>query len=218
MLKVVTIRAMEGIERASVLDISKETTFSQPFQYAVQTEGSNILKMLGSFSDVLDYDELECNDIAKISEIYGIEACRAAISKEITNVFGVYGISVDPRHLSLISDAMTFTGEYTPMNRRGISKSSSPYLQMSFETTTHFLLDAAMNGVKVCGASRSSGSPGERACTSPLFCIFVAPGQPRIAFWGACAGSRPEAGDWHDGSDAAVAEADVRCSPRRSYF
>jgi hypothetical protein len=47
-------------------------------------------------------------------------------------VFDVYGIEVDPRHLSLIADAMTVQGGYRPFNRMGIAESSSsPFLQVS---------------------------------------------------------------------------------------
>lgn len=38
---------------------------------------------------------------------YGVEACRATIVREVSSVFGAYGIGVDPRHLSLIADFMT---------------------------------------------------------------------------------------------------------------
>lgn len=38
---------------------------------------------------------------------YGVEACRATVVKEVSGVFGAYGIGVDPRHLSLIADFMT---------------------------------------------------------------------------------------------------------------
>ena len=38
---------------------------------------------------------------------YGVEACRACIVREVSGVFGAYGIGVDPRHLSLIADFMT---------------------------------------------------------------------------------------------------------------
>ena len=36
----------------------------------------------------------------------GVEAGRAAISTEVNNVFSMYGISVDKRHLGLIADYM----------------------------------------------------------------------------------------------------------------
>jgi DNA-directed RNA polymerase I subunit RPA1 len=59
-------------------------------------------------------------------------------------VFGAYGIEVDPRHLSLIADYMTFDGGYKAMNRIGMEETSSTLLQMSFETTLHFLRQAAL--------------------------------------------------------------------------
>ena len=68
----------------------------------------------------------------------------------LTGVFGVYGIDVNPRHLSLIADFMTRTGSYLPMNRMGMNECSSPFLQMSFETTSTFLTKAASEGTTVC--------------------------------------------------------------------
>ena len=38
--------------------------------------------------------------------IYGIEMARAAIVKEMSDVFRVYNIEVDIRHLELIADYM----------------------------------------------------------------------------------------------------------------
>ena len=61
---------------------------------------------------------------------YGVEAARAAIAREIRTVFGVYGITVDPRHLFLIADYMTFSGGYRPMNRYGMDACGSPYHQV----------------------------------------------------------------------------------------
>ena len=37
--------------------------------------------------------------------------------QEMNSVFGVYGIEVSKRHLSLTADHMTFTGEIAPFNR-----------------------------------------------------------------------------------------------------
>jgi DNA-directed RNA polymerase I subunit RPA1 len=52
---------------------------------------------------------------------------------------------VDPRHLSLIADYMTNGGEFTALNRIGMRNvMSSPFLQMSFETTAQFLTQAAV--------------------------------------------------------------------------
>lgn len=57
-------------------------------------------------SDDIDLSKIYTNDIAAVLANYGVEAARAAIMQEIAGVFGVYGINVDPRHLSLIADYM----------------------------------------------------------------------------------------------------------------
>ena len=75
-----------------------------------------------------------------------MEAARASIVGEVLSVFGVYGINVDPRHLALIADYMTFEGKYRPMNRLGIGGSASPFLKMSFETSMNFLTAATTRG------------------------------------------------------------------------
>ncbi len=75
---------------------------------------------------------------------YGIEAGRNNLVKEVREVFGMYGIAVDYRHLSLIGDFITHNGEYRPFNRIGMEESSSPFLKMSFETTMHYLINSAL--------------------------------------------------------------------------
>lgn len=93
----------------------------------------------------VDHDKLMSNDIWAVRCSYGVEAARMSIVEQIRGVFAVYGISVDPRHLTLIADYMTYDGGYKAMNRIGMADASSSFLQMSFETTAQFMIDAAMN-------------------------------------------------------------------------
>lgn len=72
------------------------------------------------FQDIIDVNRLETNHSYALKSMYGVEAMRANIVKEVVEVFGVYGISVDPRHLSLIGDFMTFNGDYRAFNRIGM--------------------------------------------------------------------------------------------------
>jgi DNA-directed RNA polymerase I subunit RPA1 len=58
----------------------------------------------------------------------------------------MYGINVNQRHLSLIADYMTRSGSYVALNRIGMADSMSIFNQMSFETTTQFMLKAAQDG------------------------------------------------------------------------
>ena len=110
----------------------------------LQTAGINFTEMWKL--ENVDHKRLMSNDIWAVRCSYGVEAARNTIVNQIRSVFGVYGIEVDPRHLSLIADYMTFGGEYTPMNRTGMRETSSPFLQMSFETTASFLTQAALTG------------------------------------------------------------------------
>jgi len=95
----------------------------------------------------VDHNNIASNDIWAMRCTYGVEAACINIVEQIRSVFSVYGISVDPRHLSLIADYMTFDGGFRPMNRRGMADSSSSFLQMSFETTANFMMDAALNNL-----------------------------------------------------------------------
>lgn len=108
----------------------------------LQTAGVNFEEMYKL--ECVDHNKLLSNDIWAIRCAYGVEAARSSIVQQIRGVFGAYGIEVDPRHLSLIADYMTFDGGYKAMNRIGMEETSSPLLQMSFETTLHFLRQAAL--------------------------------------------------------------------------
>jgi len=111
----------------------------------LQTAGCNFEEIWRLGQDTVDHNKLVSNHIWGIRCAYGVEAARMSIADQIRGVFAVYGISVDPRHLSLIADFMTYDGEYKPMNRIGMADSSSTFLQMSFESTSVFMVDAAMH-------------------------------------------------------------------------
>ncbi|TPX35899.1 DNA-directed RNA polymerase [Synchytrium microbalum] len=109
------------------------------------TEGVNF-RGIWELDKYIDVNKIYTNDIYAVLTTYGVEAARAAIVGEIASVFGVYGISVDKRHLSLIADYMTFEGGYKAFNRMGMNSNPSPFAQMSFETTTSFLTAATLSG------------------------------------------------------------------------
>ncbi|XP_016947411.1 DNA-directed RNA polymerase I subunit RPA1 [Drosophila biarmipes] len=114
----------------------------QDDEQLLKTDGINIGEMF-QHNKILDLNRLYSNDIHKIAKTYGIEAASQVIVKEVSNVFKVYGITVDRRHLSLIADYMTFDGTFQPLSRKGMEHSSSPLQQMSFESSLQFLRSAA---------------------------------------------------------------------------
>jgi DNA-directed RNA polymerase I subunit RPA1 len=132
------LRSVKGIQEAFVID-------EEDRGRCLQTTGVNFEQIWKL--DNVDHDRLISNDIWAVRCAYGVEAARTSIVSQITSVFGAYGITVDPRHLSLIADYMTFDGGYKPLSRTGMESSSSPLLQMSFETTVNFLKNAAVLGL-----------------------------------------------------------------------
>merc|ERR1719223_1028754 len=120
----------------------------------LQTAGCNFEEIWTL--DNVDHSKLLSNDIWAVRCAYGVEAARMNIVEQIRSVFSVYGITVDPRHLTLIADYMTFDGGYKAMNRIGMADSSSSFQQMSYETTAKFMIDAALHNRKEAMQSPSS--------------------------------------------------------------
>lgn len=137
-----TIHVIPGITSAVLVtkDSGTGKDLDEPY---ILTEGSNLVAMR-EFGHIIDTSRIATNDIHSMLTLYGVEACRASIVKEIHAVFSGHGISVDQRHLSLIADTMTKGGGFTAFNRIGMKGNPSPFMKMSFETTVGFLKDAVL--------------------------------------------------------------------------
>lgn len=146
------IREVKNISRAFLIKNDKS-------EIVLTTEGANIEAMF-AHEHVLDLTKLHCNNVHDMARYYGIEAATKTIVYEIVNVFKAYGIVVNPRHLSLIADYMTFDGTYKPFNRIGIENNPSPFQQMTFETAIGFLRAATLAGKR-------------DALDSPSACVVV---------------------------------------------
>ncbi|NXC74322.1 RPA1 polymerase, partial [Anhinga anhinga] len=136
------IHEVKGITRCL---LNESTNKQGEKELVLHTEGINLVELF-RYSDILDLNRLYSNDIHAMAKNYGIESALSVIIKEIKDVFAVYGIVVDPRHLSLVADYMCFEGFYKPLNRFGIQSNSSPLQQMTFETSYKFLKEATMMG------------------------------------------------------------------------
>ncbi|XP_012257577.2 DNA-directed RNA polymerase I subunit RPA1 [Athalia rosae] len=121
----------------------------------LKTDGLNIVEMF-KYNEILELNRLYSNDIYGISQTYGIEAANRVIVKEVKDVFKMYGITVDPRHLLLIADYMTFDGTFQPLSRKGMENSASPLQQISFESSLTFMKNAAVQNKKDDLSSPSS--------------------------------------------------------------
>ncbi|CAZ82671.1 unnamed protein product [Tuber melanosporum] len=109
------------------------------------------------------------NSIMEMREVLGIEAARGSIIDEISYTMREHGMDIDPRHMQLLGDVMTYKGEVLGITRFGLAKMRDSVLQLaSFEKTTDHLFEAAFHmksdaveGVSECiilGQSMSIGT------------------------------------------------------------
>jgi DNA-directed RNA polymerase beta' subunit len=140
------IQSLPGIDSCiasneKLLEIGDRSADTQ----VIFVNGGNLLAMR-DYTSTIDPNRIITNDISGMLQYYGVEACRQTIIREMDAVFAGHGITVDNRHLNLIADTMTRGGGFVPFNRHGMAHSTSPLMQMSFETTVGYLREACLNG------------------------------------------------------------------------
>ncbi|WP_048087947.1 DNA-directed RNA polymerase subunit A'' [Metallosphaera yellowstonensis] len=131
------IKGVKGIKRAIVQKRGEE--------YVIITDGSNLEGVLGVKG--IDIRRIETNNLHEVENVLGIEAVRELIMKEIKRVLDEQGLDVDIRHIELVSDIMTRTGEVRQIGRHGVTgEKTSVLARAAFEVTVKHLLDAAARG------------------------------------------------------------------------
>jgi DNA-directed RNA polymerase II subunit RPB1 len=129
--------------------IGKVNIRSERQRFIVETEGIDLmhLKTLQS----IDHSKTQCNDIFAIRKVFGIEAARAVLLKEMHQVLAAYGIYVNHRHLMVIIDWMTWGGNINALTRHGVKKmmdDSTPLKRATFEQPVEIFHRAAVKGLK----------------------------------------------------------------------
>jgi len=138
-LKKTIISGIKGIKQ--ILIVKREKDF------VVMTLGTNIKKIV-ELKEV-DADKLISNDFYEMAEAFGIESARQLIMDEIYNVINTQGLDINERHLKLVSDAMTNTGEIKGVTRMGIIMQKSSILaRATFETPGKQFINATIKGSK----------------------------------------------------------------------
>lgn len=130
------------------------------------------------------------NHVIETAQVLGIEAARRTIINEIQFTMSSHGMSIDPRHVMLLGDVMTYKvrqpkkamsiylrlyyarqGEVLGITRFGVAKMKDSVMMLaSFEKTTDHLFDAAAFGKndRISGVSESiiMGNPAANCGTS----------------------------------------------------
>ncbi|MDE1820804.1 MAG: DNA-directed RNA polymerase subunit A'' [Euryarchaeota archaeon] len=133
----IRIKGLSSIKRAL---IKKEGA-----EWVIYTEGSNldgVLQIAG-----VDRARTTTNSVFEIYRVLGVEAARTALIQEASRTLSEQGLTVDIRHIMLVSDLMTNEGDIRAIGRHGISgKKTSVLARAAFEITANHLLRAAITG------------------------------------------------------------------------
>ena len=82
-----------------------------------------------------------CTNAHRMASVYGIEAARAALLKELI-AFG----AILPKHYELLADAMTYTGSVRSVNRSGMKDMGNIIGHACFETVINTIMEAGRQG------------------------------------------------------------------------
>jgi DNA-directed RNA polymerase subunit A'' len=114
-------------------------------EWVIRTDGSNLSKALQVTG--VDPTRTTTNNVHEIAKTLGIEAARNSLANEAKGVLEEQGLDVDVRHVMLVADIMTSTGEVQQIGRHGISgKKASVLARAAFEITVPNIVDAAVKG------------------------------------------------------------------------
>jgi DNA-directed RNA polymerase subunit A' len=128
-----------------VPDIRRVLVTEETGEWVIRTDGSNLSAVLDVSG--IDPTRTTTNNVHEIAETLGIEAARNSLMKEAMGVLEEQGLDVDIRHVMLMADIMTSTGNVRQIGRHGISgKKSSVLARAAFEITVPNLVDAAIKG------------------------------------------------------------------------
>ena len=133
---------ISGIEGAGNAIVQKNLKTGE---FYIISAGSNIEGMMGI--EGIDKSRIYTNDVFAIYRLFGIEAARNAIARELQLTLDEQKISVDLRHLLLIADAMTASGSVKGVGRHGLSgEKKSVFARAAYEETVKHLINAAAFG------------------------------------------------------------------------
>jgi DNA-directed RNA polymerase subunit A' len=128
-----------------VLGIKRVLVTEEHGEWVIRTDGSNLPKVLETSG--VDTSRTTTNNVHEIAKTLGIEAAKNALINEAKSVLEDQGLDVDIRHVMLVADMMTSTGEVQQIGRHGISgKKSSVLARAAFEITVPNIVEAAIKG------------------------------------------------------------------------
>jgi DNA-directed RNA polymerase II subunit RPB1 len=145
----ILLGGIPGVSSVNIRDIDMwddKTRSVRPVP-VIEAMGGNLLRFASM--PLLDFNKCWSNDIHEVHDILGLEAAVSVLFNEIFTTISFDGTYVDPRHIMMIVNTMTYRGFIMPLSRHGINRmDTSPLVRCSFEETIDVLYDAAMYAEK----------------------------------------------------------------------
>jgi DNA-directed RNA polymerase II subunit RPB1 len=118
--------------------------FDYPREIVIHTDGSNLDEIFQL--PEIDITRTISKHIVEIEEIFGIEAARELIIRELYELL-TFTEELDVRHVALLVDSMTYKGTLMSVDRFGIITSDTgPLARSSFEQTEPQFTNGAIFG------------------------------------------------------------------------
>ncbi len=142
-VRVKIMRAViSGIDGAGKAVVQKDNKTGELYLISAGSNIESIITVEG-----VDKSRTYTNDVFAMYRQFGIEAARNALARELKATLDEQKISVDIRHLLLIADAMTASGNIKGVGRHGLSgEKHSVFARAAYEETIKHLINAAAFG------------------------------------------------------------------------
>lgn len=157
------LSGMEGIKKAHIREDLETGRVCIDVDLQPKSLVVSKKRFIGMLSDGnVDASKTFVDDMHTIAQTLGIEAARKMIIGELTRIISFNGTYINPRHIQLLVDNMTYTGEITSVRRDGISRDVGPIAKVMFEQPVTNAITAAVgveqDSVKSVASSIMMGS------------------------------------------------------------
>ncbi|KAJ3736053.1 hypothetical protein DFJ43DRAFT_1053181 [Lentinula guzmanii] len=177
-LSEVVVKGVPTIHRAVINIKEKDDHRGKKGDKELLVEGYGLQKCM--ITEGVVGEHTSSNHVIEVAQVLGIEAARRTIINEIQYTMKSHDMNIDPRHVMLLGDVMSYKGEVLGITRFGVAKMKDSVLMLaSFEKTTDHLFDAAAFGKNdsISGVSESiiMGNAAAGCGTSMPHLISAAP-------------------------------------------
>lgn len=112
-------------------------------EWIVETDGTNLGEIMAQSG--VDRERTMSNDMWEIANCLGIEAARNYLFIEFMNIVNSGGTTINPVHIQILVDKMTYTGSIRAIARFGVETAQyDPIARATFEEVMSQIITSAM--------------------------------------------------------------------------